>query len=95
MWYFNTREYVMQIVPKTQRLLAEEVAQSLMDGSDKEIRGCIKKHGRALTRRLIVALWFVTKRSKDDRRLMLESINALTHLDNSKLKGLVQVLEQS
>ncbi len=84
----------MQTVPTTQRLLAEEAAQTFMNGSDREIRGCIKRHGRAVTRRLIVAIHLAAPKSADHKRLILESVNAFTHLDSKKLEGLVTLLEQ-
>ena len=44
----------MQTAPKT----AEEAAQQYLDdSSNKGVRKCVKHHGRALTRKLIIALW--------------------------------------
>ena len=84
----------MQTVPKTQRLLAEEVAQTFIDGHYREIRNCIKNQGRTLTRRLIVAIYLAAPKSSKYETLILESVNAFTHLESVKLKGLVKVLDQ-
>lgn len=85
----------MQTVPKTRRLLAEEVAQTFIDGSDREIRNCIKNHGKVLTKRLIVAIWLASEHVVPDfKHIALKSVEAFTPLDSKKLDSLIRVLDQ-
>ena len=86
----------MQTVSKTQ-LLAEEAAQAFMNGSDREIRNCLKQLGRAVTRRLIIAIYLagLAAPKADLKHLVLESVNAFSHLDSKKIEGIVKLLEHN
>ena len=86
----------MQTAAKTPRLLAEEVAQTFIDGSDREIRNCIKHHGRVLTRRLLVALHLAAhdRAVPDFKTMALSCVEAFSALDTKKLDALVRVLDK-
>lgn len=82
---------------KTPKLLAEEAAQTFLNGSDREIRNCVKHHGRSLTRRLVTAIYLVglSTPKADPKNLVLESVNAFSKLDSKKIEGIVNLLEDT